>query len=846
MKHFYTNYLKKCFCIKNLSKVMAGFIMAILPVVSLHAQEMHDIPDSTRIPVSIHQEQTQFYDSLGVVPDSVYDALSGFKPVSRLKAAEISDCSLRKVVYGYWPYWGGSSYQNFQWNLLSDLVYHSYEINATTGAPNTVRDWATSAAVNKALEEGVRVSLNATLFSNHATFLNNPAAVQNFINNIIHQVKARNGSGICIDFETMASSNRPMFANFMIQLSTQLRDSIKGAILTLAIPSVEWSNIFDVVAMRDYVDYFVLMGYDYYYAGSAQAGPVGPLYSMTSAYNYNLNKSISTWIKKGIPKEQLILGLPYYGREWGTEGNTVPSKTKGSSSSSSRTLKYIHDNTTGFYTASNKYWENNSFNPYYIYSNSTGWRQCFIDDTLSLGKKLDLINHRDIAGMGIWALGYDHGYDYYWNVIKEKLSTCSIVHRNDSIFDSGGPAFNYNNNDDYTFTIAPTNVTGVTLDFQSFSTESGFDSLFIYNGKNTSNLIGAYTGTNSPGFIKSSGDALTLRVKTDGATNFPGWRAIWNSITTTSLDDFEAGVGHFDKAPVYNGFISFPCSAPKQTILTSKNGTGALEVKMLDLGMFDKKFPRGNQTKCHSLEWDVRLMSGEGLQANNIPVTGKGTISFWLKTTDIDTGTMVKIWIDDVDGTEESQGIKIISDGEWHYYIWDLTNFNGSAGTNGNGTIDGDTIHLDAIVFSRPMFSHTRSINALWGWYNSMFHRKHIESWTLYIDDVMHDRDVKMPSVPTLKSGSVENLENGNAKVLMNQDVVLYPNPNNGRFTVAFVNGDVSRFAVEVLNSSGSKVFSAIYSSASESIDLQHLPKGLYFLNISSEGYSKTVKLIIK
>lgn len=844
MRNYLPNYPQKRFQIYYWYRNVSFIFLLLFSKLTLHAQEVQtEIPDSLKIPISIHQEQTQYYDSLGLLSDSAYDAMNEFKPITKLKAAAISDCSLTKMVYGYWPYWGGSTYQNFQWNLLSDLVYHSYEINATTGAAASIHDWATSAAVNKALEMDVRVSLNATLFSNHAKFLSNPTATQTFIRNMISLLKARNASGVCIDFETMASSNKALFASFMIALATQVHDSIKGSVVTIAIPSVEWSDIFDVVAMRHYVDYFVIMGYDYYYAGSAQAGPVGPLYSMTSAYNYNLNKSITNWIKKGVPKEQLILGLPYYGREWGTTSGSVPSSTVGGSSNSqSRTLKYIHDNGSGYYTLSNKRWENNSFSPYYVFSTTNGWRQCFVDDTLSIGKRLDLINQRNIAGMGIWALGYDYGYDYYWNKIKEKLSTCKVVPRTDSIFDAGGPAFNYYNNEDYTFTIAPTNVTGVSLDFKSFSTENGFDSLFIYSGKNTTSLIGAYTGTNSPGIIKSTGDALTLRVKTDGATTAPGWKAIWTSITTTMLDDFEIGAGHFTKAPIYNGIISFPCSEPRQTTFTSKNGNGSLEVRLLDLGMFDRNTPKTCEPQSHSLDWDVRLLSGNGEPANNTLLTGNGTISFWLKTLDVDTGTVVKLWVDDVDGVEESQCIRIINDGEWHYYIWDLSRFSGKTVSTGNGYIDGDTVTLNSIVFSRPYIMHNRDEHSIWGWYTSMFHRKHVEKWTLYIDDVMHDRDVVIPAI---KTGIPMIAQSGSDIIEDNLEVVLYPNPNKGQFTINFRNGEVSRFSVDVLNSEGVKVFSGQYNDSNQLIDVGTLPEGLYVINLYIGSGVKSVKMLI-
>ena len=74
----------------------------------------------------------------------------------------------------------------------------------------------------------------------------------------------------------------------------------------------------NINAMKNKVDYFVIMGYDYYWGGSTTAGPTDPLYNFVTSYNYTLTKSITHYLNKGCPPNKLILGLPYYGREYGT------------------------------------------------------------------------------------------------------------------------------------------------------------------------------------------------------------------------------------------------------------------------------------------------------------------------------------------------------------------------------------------------------------------------------------------------------------------------------------------------------------------------------------------------
>ncbi len=45
-----------------------------------------------------------------------------------------------------------------------------------------------------------------------------------------------------------------------------------------------------------------------------QAGPNGPLYTFQTGYDRNLSRSMTYYLSSGVPKERLILAVPYYGR----------------------------------------------------------------------------------------------------------------------------------------------------------------------------------------------------------------------------------------------------------------------------------------------------------------------------------------------------------------------------------------------------------------------------------------------------------------------------------------------------------------------------------------------------
>jgi len=491
------------------------------------------------------QEQSNHYKNYSFSKDSQWDSLNTIENGTVYQAnsnqQKTTSCTLNKKVYGWHPYWVGSVYTNYDWSMLSDFCYFDYSVSPTTGNnTNASFAWASSAAVTAAISNSVNVHFCATLFASHSTFWASPTAQQTFITNAINLLNSRPGSnGINIDFEGMGASDKTPFTAFMTNLCNQVHAANSNYKVTMALYAVDWSGTFDIAALNPLVDNFIIMGYDYYYSGSAQAGPEAPLYNFQTGYNQTLSKSITYYLKQGATKSKLLLGLPWYGREWETVASTAPSNTTGGFTSS-RTYNYVR-NTTATYSTANKHWDSNSFNPYYSYQNTGLWRQCWIDDNYSYSRKFDMVNQRGIGGIGIWALGYDDGYTDLWDLIKEKFSTCATVACSDSIYDMGGPGRNYYDSESYTYSIAPTGASKVQLSFSQMDLEQGFDSLYIYDGATiASPILGAYTGSVIPATVTSTGPVMTVRFKSDNATVKGGFKALWtciqdNTIPTTQI-----------------------------------------------------------------------------------------------------------------------------------------------------------------------------------------------------------------------------------------------------------------------------------------------------------------------
>jgi len=123
------------------------------------------------------------------------------------------------------------------------------------------------------------------------------------------------------------------------------------------------------------------------------------------------------------------------------------------------------------------------------------------------------------------------------------------------IIDQGGPNETYNNSMDHTLVLQPSDPTKkIELTFTAFSLETAYDTLFVYDGPNTSSTrIGSYTGTTIPGAITSTsaGGELTLRVKTDISNigTWTGFQATANMITPLPVELLYFETRHY---PLFN------------------------------------------------------------------------------------------------------------------------------------------------------------------------------------------------------------------------------------------------------------------------------------------------------
>ena len=101
------------------------------------------------------------------------------------------------------------------------------------------------------------------------------------------------------------------------------------------------------------------------------------------------------------------------------------------------------------------------------------------------------------------------------------VTSCNAI-----LYDSGGPAGTYQNNENYTVTFCSGTTDCLQLQFLgNFSVESGWDYLYIHDGNSTgANLLATLAGNTLPGTITTSGNCVTIHFTTDGSVTYDGFQ----------------------------------------------------------------------------------------------------------------------------------------------------------------------------------------------------------------------------------------------------------------------------------------------------------------------------------
>lgn len=222
---------------------------------------------------------------------------------------------------------------------------------------------------------------------------------------IVLAVEKYDLDGINIDFENLTHLHRDDFSKFIQLLDNKLPDDKILTVCVAANPeayTAGWHGSYDYKKLADSADYLMIMSYDEHYEGGS-AGSIASYAFVEKSINYALNYARS---------EQIIVGIPFFGRIWSVDGTSV----MGEGLSDSTVMSYIEKYDGKTYTdpqTGSQYAEieiKTSGERYPI-----GRYRIWFEGEYSKKNLLSLVEKYDLYGAGSWSLSQESGgvWDYY-------------------------------------------------------------------------------------------------------------------------------------------------------------------------------------------------------------------------------------------------------------------------------------------------------------------------------------------------------------------------------------------------------------------------------------------------
>ena len=125
------------------------------------------------------------------------------------------------------------------------------------------------------------------------------------------------------------------------------------------------------------------------------------------------------------------------------------------------------------------------------------------------------------------------------------------------IYDTGGAAGEYQDEEDCTLLIAPACAESLTLTFTAFATEEGYDYLTIHDGNDgLAPVVGVFTGFELPPSITATNGAIFLHWTSDWSVTASGYVAEWEAVTG-SQDPVVAQASADNLVPAFAAPVQF-------------------------------------------------------------------------------------------------------------------------------------------------------------------------------------------------------------------------------------------------------------------------------------------------
>lgn len=362
-------------------------------------------------------------------------------PLSRLGYIQLRDNILDsdqpKRVLGFLPYWTMAEASPSA--AVTDVAYFSVTID---GSGSLVE--RTNGEVDMGLhrlqgelfeswlettqEYGQKMHITITLLNNDdiSALLTRKAAQEKAIFTITQLLASYPFEGVVMDLEYSGSPEpvlRENYTKFIADLEQALDSVDEDIELSVAVYGSAASKyqIWDVEKIGQAADFLVVMSYDYHVRSSSVVGPVAPIFGRGSGRWEDDIVSNMRDLLLVVPAEKVLLGIPFYGYEWTATSENLGATTfpqSGSTATYKRVLELLSDPEV----RAEEKWDEDALSPYIVYKEGGNTQFIYYENARSFSYKLDFVEQVGLAGIAIWALGYEGPNPELWKVVEQKFS----------------------------------------------------------------------------------------------------------------------------------------------------------------------------------------------------------------------------------------------------------------------------------------------------------------------------------------------------------------------------------------------------------------------------------------
>ncbi|MBX3031268.1 MAG: hypothetical protein KF809_14060 [Chloroflexi bacterium] len=338
---------------------------------------------------------------------------------------------LAKEVVAYLPYWVVAA-ANVPWDpatepwirdgRLTDVVLFSIGMRRNgslrldePGARMILGPGGT-AVIREAHARGIRVLVSFTSFGRerNAAFFANQAAMDRFVAEAAQLVRARGLDGADLDVEQLDGEWFRSYGALVRALGRALRAQDPDARVTVATNGASSGARMALRAFRGGADRAFLMGYAYRGPTSPTTGTIAPLDRRGAGLD--LRDSLELYRGRGVPLDQVLVGLPLYGMTWATTGPERNARRAPTSVSARGAVSLFRNVGVGLppgpVIADTDPVESSARLAWFDPARGS-WFQTYYDTPVTIRAKYLLAHELGLAGIGLWTLGYDAGLEGY-------------------------------------------------------------------------------------------------------------------------------------------------------------------------------------------------------------------------------------------------------------------------------------------------------------------------------------------------------------------------------------------------------------------------------------------------